>query len=189
MLVTQIVLLIASTAFGFITLALLARFFMQWGRVSFRNPAGNFVIAVTDWVVMPFRRIVPGLFGLDMASLLPAWIAQVLYATIELVLSGMPMGTLAAVPLFGLIGLARMATYLVFFVVLAAAILSWVGQHSPMAMVFDALARPFLAPFRRLIRPFNGIDLSPLVLLVLLQIVLLVLNRMWLGALAFSPVS
>ncbi|MDR1063081.1 MAG: YggT family protein [Azoarcus sp.] len=184
---TQIVLLIAGTAFGFITLTLLARFFMQWGRVSFRNPVGHFVIAVTDWAVMPLRRIVPGLFGLDMASLLPAWAAQMLYATVELTLRGASAGTLAAVPLFGLIGLARMSTYLVFFVVLAAAILSWVGPHLPAAAVFDALARPFLAPFRRLIRPFNGIDLSPLVLLVLLQIVLLVLDQMRSGALAWSP--
>ena len=187
MLVTQIVLLIASTEFGFITLALLARFFMQWGRIPFRNQVGHFVIAVTDWAVMPLRRVIPGLFGLDMASLLPAWIAQMLYATIELALYGAPAGTLAAIPLFGLIGLARMATYLVFFVVLAAAILSWVGQHSPAAAVFDALARPFLAPFRRLIPPFSGIDLSPLALLVVLQIVLMVLEWMRQGVLALPP--
>ncbi|MDR1462780.1 MAG: YggT family protein [Azoarcus sp.] len=189
MLVIQIVLLIAGMVFGFITLALLARFFMQWGRVSFRNSVGDFVIAVTDWAVMPLRRIVPGLFGLDMASLLPAWAAQMIYAAIELSLHGMSAGALAAIPLLGVIGLARMAVYLVFFVVLAAAILSWVGPHLPAAMVFDALARPFLAPFRRLIRPLNGIDLSPLVLLVLLQIILLVLNQMWQGTLAWSPAS
>jgi YggT family protein len=139
---------------------------------------------------MPLRRIVPGLFGLDMASLLPAWAAQMIYAAIEqLSLHGISVGALAAIPLLGVIGLARMAVYLVFFVVLAAAILSWVGPHLPAATVFDALARPFLAPFRRLIRPLNGIDLSPLVLLVLLQIILLVLKQMWLGTLAWSPVS
>ncbi|MDR1661867.1 MAG: YggT family protein [Azoarcus sp.] len=189
MLLTQIVLLIAGTAFGFVTLALLARFFMQWGRVPFRNPVGHFVIAVTDWAVMPLRRFIPGLFGLDMASLLPAWIAQMLHTAIELALVGVPVATLTAVPLFGLIGLARMAVYLVFFVVLAAAVLSWVGQHSPTAAVFDALARPFLAPFRRLIPPFNGIDLSPLVLLVVLQIVLLALDRMRMSVLALPLVA
>ncbi len=173
----QIVLLIAGTVFGFITLVLLARFFMQWGRVSFRNPIGHFVITVTDWIVMPTRRVIPGLFGLDMASLLLAWIAQMLYALIEIGL-GLPVSTLLAVPLLGLIDLVRMATYLIFGVVLVSVVLSWVGARTPAAYVFDELARPFLAPFRRLIPPLGGIDLSPLVLLLILQIVLLVIARL-----------
>jgi len=173
----QIVLLIAGTVFGFITLVLLARFFMQWGRVSFRNPIGHFVITVTDWIVMPARRVIPGLFGLDMASLLLAWVAQMLYVLIEIGL-GLPVSTLLAVPLLGLIDLARMATYLVIGVVLVSAVLSWVGARTPAAYVFDELSRPFLAPFRRLIPPLGGIDLSPLVLLLILQIVLLVIARL-----------
>ncbi|MDR2926516.1 MAG: YggT family protein [Azoarcus sp.] len=173
----QIVLLIAGTVFGFVTLALLARFFMQWGRVSFRNPIGHFVIAVTDWAVMPARRVIPGLFGLDMASLLLAWATQLLYVLIEAGF-GVSADTPFAILLLSLIGLARMATYFVFGVVLVSALLSWVGPRNPAAYVFDELSRPFLAPFRRLIRPLGGIDLSPLVLLLALQIVLLVIERL-----------
>ncbi|MCL2160974.1 MAG: YggT family protein [Betaproteobacteria bacterium] len=173
----QIVLLIAGTVFGFITLVLLARFFMQWGRVSFRNPIGHFVITVTDWAVMPARRIIPGLFGLDMASLLLAWVTQILYVLIQIGL-GLKVSSSLAIPLLGLVDLARMATYLVFGVVLVSVVLSWVGSRSPAAYVFDELSRPFLAPFRRLIPPLGGIDLSPLVLLLVLQIVLLVIARL-----------
>ena len=180
----QIVLLIAGTVFGFITLVLLARFFMQWGRVSFRNPIGHFVITVTDWAVMPARRIIPGLFGLDMASLLLAWVTQILYVLVRIGL-GLKVSSSLAIPLLGLVDLARMATYLVFGVVLVSIVLSWVGSRSPAAYVFDELSRPFLAPFRRLIRPLGGIDLSPLVLLLVLQIVLLVIGRLWMSLLAF----
>jgi YggT family protein len=182
----QIMLLIAGTATGFITLVLLARFFMQWGRVSFRNPVGHFIIVMTDWVVLPLRRIIPGFFGLDMASLLPAWVAQMLYGSLELLSRGARMSTLVGIPLLGLLDLARMATYLVFGVVLVAAVLSWVGPQAPAAYVFEALARPFLAPFRRLIRPVGGIDLSPLALLLALQIVLMLLGSLRMNLLSLS---
>ncbi|MCL2643929.1 MAG: YggT family protein [Betaproteobacteria bacterium] len=173
----QIVLLISGTVLGFITLALLARFFMQWGRVSFRNPIGQFVISITDWAVMPARRFIPGLFGLDMASLLLAWVAQVLYILIEISL-GMLVSTPISISLLGFVDLARMATYLIFVIVIVSVVLSWVSPRAPMAYVFNELSRPFLAPFRRLIRPLGGIDLSPLVLLLVLQIVLLVIAHL-----------
>src|SRR5574337_311800 len=66
---TSILLLLLDTACGFVTLMLLARFLMQWARVSFRNPLGQFVVATTDWAVRPLRRVLPGLMGLDLASL------------------------------------------------------------------------------------------------------------------------
>ena len=65
--------------FGFFTLALLARFAMQWTRASFRNPLGQFVVAVTDWAVVPVRRLVPSAFGVDLATLLLAWLAQAMF--------------------------------------------------------------------------------------------------------------
>ena len=177
----NILLLILDVAVSFITMLLLARFFMQWQRVSFRNQIGQFVVATTDWVVRPLRRVIPGLMGLDMASLLPAWIFQTLFVFIELSLRGVPMGGGVAGLLLGLWGLgllevARMAIYLIFAVVLISAILSWVSPHAPAAPVFHGLADPFLRPFRRIIPLVANIDLSPLVLLLLLQILLTILG-------------
>jgi len=177
----NILLLVLNTAFGFITLMLLARFFMQWQRVSFRNQIGQFVVTTTDWVVRPLRRVIPGLLGLDMASLIPAWIFQTLFVFIELTLRGAPLGGSVGGLLLGLWGLgllelARMAIYLVFGVVLMSAILSWVSPHSPAAPVFHNLSAPFLRPFRRIIPPIANVDLSPLVLLLVLQIVLMLLG-------------
>lgn len=177
----NILLLIVDTAGGFLTLMLLARFYMQWQRISFRNQIGHFVVTTTDWIVRPLRRFVPGVFGLDMASLLPAWVVQVLLVAIELSLRGAVFsGNVGSVLLglwgVGLIELMRMMIYLVFAVVLGSAVLSWVSPHAPLAPLLHALADPFLRPFRRVVPSIANVDLSPLVLLLVLQIVLMVLG-------------
>jgi YggT family protein len=68
----QIGIFLVETVTGFFVIMLLARFHFQWLRVPFRNPAGEFVLATTSWMVVPARRVVPGLAGLDLASLLLA---------------------------------------------------------------------------------------------------------------------
>ena len=177
----NVLLLILNTLVGFLSLMLLARFFMQWQRVSFRNQIGHFVVTTTDWLVRPLRRFVPGLFGLDMASLLPVWVLQTALVFVELMLHGVPLGGGAAGALLGIWGLGlvetlRMMVYLVFAVVLVSAVLSWVSPHAPAAPLFHALAEPFLRPFRRIVPSIANVDLSPLVLLLVLQVVLMVLG-------------
>ncbi len=75
---SQIADLLIRTAFGFFVYALLLRFYMQWLRAPFRNPVGQFVTALTDWAVRPARRLIPGLFGVDLASILIAWFIEAL---------------------------------------------------------------------------------------------------------------
>lgn len=183
----QILLFVIDSVCGFFTLALLARFALQWARAPFRNPLGQFVIAVTDWMLRPVRPLVPGLFGLDMASLLLAWLWQVVNQGLALGLSGV-FAVVAPAPalvvaVLAAIELLRMGLYLVFGAVLIAAIFSWVNPYAPMAALFDALTRPLLRPFRRLIPPVGGVDLSPLVLLLVLQILLFVLATLRNGVL------
>ena len=178
---TNILLLLVNAAGGFLTLMLLARFYMQWQRISFRNQIGQFVVTTTDWLVRPLRRFVPGVFGLDMASLLPAWVVQVLMVAIELSLHGAVFsGNVGAVLVglwgVGLIELMRMIVYLVIAVVLGSAVLSWFGPQAPLAPLLHSLATPFLRPFRRIVPSIANVDLSPLVLLLVLQIVLMVLG-------------
>ena len=180
---TNILLLLVNAAGGFLTLMLLARFYMQWQRISFRNQIGQLVVTTTDWLVRPLRRFVPGLFGLDMASLLPAWVVQVLMVAIELSLHGAVFsGNVGAVLLglwgVGLIELTRMMVYLVIAVVLGSAVLSWFGPQAPLAPLLHSLAEPFLRPFRRIVPTIANVDLSPLLLLLVLQIVLMLLGGM-----------
>ncbi len=166
---------LVDTVGGLLSGVLLARFVMQWQRISFRNPLGQFVVATTDWLVVPLRRLVPGFGGLDLASLLPAWVVQVLVVFVALAVRGVigsadPLGLLVVMWGVGLLETVKVALYLLMGVVLMSAIFSWVNPHAPLAGVINALAEPFLRPFRRVIPPIGGVDLSPIGLLLLLQV-------------------
>ena len=178
----QIILFILDTVCGLLTLALLVRFALQWARASFRNPLGQFIVAVTDWMVRPARRVVPGLFGLDLASLLMAWLWQVIYQGIALGLSGVLLVVSPApalvVLLLAALEVVKIGLYLVMGAVMVSAVFSWVNPYAPLAEVFNTLTRPLLRPFRRFIPPVGGVDLSPLALLLVLQIALFVVAGM-----------
>lgn len=175
----QILLFILDTVCGFLTLALLVRFAMQWARVPFRNPLGQFIVAVTDWMVRPVRRLIPGLFGLDMASLFLAWLWQVAYQGIALGFTGVLLAVSPAptfvVAALALLEVAKISLYLVIGAVIVSAVFSWVNPYAPLAEVFNTLTRPLLRPFRRYIPPVGGVDLSPLALLLVLQVALFVI--------------
>lgn len=157
----------------------LLRFLMQWARVPFRNPIGQFVIAASDWAVLPLRRVVPGLWGVDMSSLLLAWLVQYIYYMLAFALSSIggfealvTPAVIGTVALAALVETARLFLYLIFGIVILTAIMSWVNPYAPMAPVLNALARPFLAPFQRIIPSIGGVDLSPIALIIVLQLLL-----------------
>jgi len=177
----QIITLLLETITGLLTLALLIRFIMQWARAPFRNPLGQFVIAATDWMVRPVRRFIPGLLGLDMASLLLAWLWQGVFLGISLGLAGaFSSGAVSPAPTFMVALLAifetiKLGIYVAIGAVIVSAVLSWVNPYAPMADVFNAVSQPLLRPFRRVIPTLGGMDLSPLALLLALQVALIVL--------------
>ncbi|MBL8483066.1 MAG: YggT family protein [Rhodocyclaceae bacterium] len=186
---TQLLLLILDAVFGFFTSVLLARFYMQWARVSFRNQIGVFVIAVTDWIVQPARRIFPLRSSLDLPTLLCAWVLQVLLSLLTAWIAGMALSSLlnsiVGLMLIGVLELIRLSVFFLMFVVIVAAVMSWISSYNPLATVLTGIARPFLRPFQRMLPPVGGVDLSPLLLLLVLQMVLLLIGwaRSGLGSL------
>ena len=179
----QISELLVDALAGFVVFLLLARFLMQWLRVPFRNPAGEFVIATTNWAVLPLRRVIPSVAGLDLASLIAAWLAQMLALWAVAALRGWALGTLpgtavAILAAVALVDLIRFGCYILAFAVIVQAVLSWVSPYSPVAPIFDAMPRPFLQPVRRFVPPLANVDLSPLVLLILLQVLLIPLAHL-----------
>lgn len=173
----QIGVYLVETVFGFFVLLLLARFHFQWLRVPFRNPVGEFVLATTGWMVMPARRVIPGLAGLDLATLLLAWTLQSLCVWAIAAMRGVDP-SLVDIVLRAALDLLRYSLYLLVFAILVQVIFSWINPYAPMAPVFNAMTAPFLRPLRRFIPPLGGIDLTPLVLLVIIQIVLIVLANL-----------
>jgi YggT family protein len=178
MMLFQILSLLLGTAADLLALAFLARVWMQWTRAPFRNPVGEFIAAATNWAALPLRRVIPGLLGIDMASVCAAWLVQIAFFGIMAGLTGLV--AIAPGAMFSIIWLAalavlRMFIYLLMGVIIVAALLSWINPHAPAMSMFDALSRPLLLPVRRRLPPLGGIDLSPLVVLLLLQVVLIVL--------------
>ena len=173
----QIAVFLVDTVAGFFVFMLLARFHFQWLRVPFRNPVGEFVLATTSWMVAPVRRVVPGLAGLDLPTLLLAWVLQALGLWLQAAILGAEPGALT-VAVVALIDLVRYSFYILIFAVIVQAVLSWVNPYTPLAPAFDALTRPFLRPLRRFVPTVGNVDLTPLVLMVILYVLLIVLNHM-----------
>ena len=165
---------------GFMTVALLLRFYMQAFRVSFGNQIGAFIVQLTNWLVKPLRKLLPGLFGLDLASLVPAYLLQVLLLLAVFALRG-GLEVLAIERLLALIfwqgalATLRLSIYLLIGALFLQAIISWVSPHSPLAQPVAQLTRPFLRPIQRFVPPIAAIDLSPLIAILLAQLVLIFL--------------
>ncbi len=168
----QILHFLIETLAAFFVYLLLARFHFQWLRVPFRNQVGEFVVATTNWIVQPARRVIPPLAGLDLASVVAAWLLQ-LIALVLLAALSRPAPGIAALAVVALVDLVRFSLYILSFAVVVQAILSWVNPETPLGPVFDALTRPFLRPLRRVLPPIANVDLSPLVLLIVLQVLLI----------------
>lgn len=154
------------------------RFYMQWARVPFRNPFARFIIKVTDFAVRPARRVIPGLFGLDLASLLMFFLAECLLVLASHWLMGYPFAAAGSQvwPGFALMAVAsslRLAIYVCMGLVVIQAIMSWVNPFSPYASVFYALTQPLIGPFQRILPNIGGVDLSPLAVFILMQLVLI----------------
>ncbi len=175
----QILTFLLETLLGIFSLALFLRFYMQLLRAPYRNPLSQFLIAFTDFIVRPARRIIPGLRGMDLSTLLLAWLAQCALLAGTLVLKGYDfssaMGAAAGgLGLLALVEIIKMPLYITLITVIMQAILSWVSPHSPIAPLLDSFTRPFLGIFRRRIPLIANVDLSPLFVLVLIQLLLMV---------------
>ena len=168
----QIGQLIIETIANFFVFALLLRFFMQLFRAPFRNPVGQFLTAVSNWMVLPARRVIPGLFGTDLATLVLAWVIQILSMLLIGALLGAAniTGALALILPMALIELLRHSLRMLIVLVIAQVVVSWMNSYTPLSPVFDALTRPFYNLFRRFIPPIGSVDLSPLFVVLLAQI-------------------
>lgn len=170
---------LVQTLGNLFVVAVLLRFLMQLLRVPFRNPFAQFILAVTDFAVKPLRRVIPGLFGLDWASLILGLAVEFLVLLAGYWLQGFPFGLAGAKIWPVLIGLAlvrllSLAVYLLMGLVLVRAVLSWVNPYSPLAPVIYELSEPFLRPLRRVVPTIANVDLTPMVLFLLCQLVLMV---------------
>ncbi len=152
-------------------LVVLLRFMLQAVRANFYNPICQFIVRATQPLLKPLRRVIPSMFGLDMSSLVLALIVQMILFAIILTLSYIPFNVLGLL-LWAPIGLFALFLKIWFFAMIISVILSWVapGSQSPGAELAYQLSEPLLAPFRRVVPNLGGLDISPILAFIVIQL-------------------
>lgn len=176
----QAILFLLDAVISFFCTLFLLRFMMQAMRVSFAGQLGHFVVSLTNWAVKPLRRIIPGLGGLDWSSVFAAYALQLLLTGVIVGLSSrygeMDIGGLVPGLLwFALRALLRLTVYIMIGALILQAVLSWINPYSPLSAPAQQLTSPLLDPIRRFVPFIGGIDLSPLIAILLLQVLLMLL--------------
>lgn len=175
---TNALIFLVNTVFGLFVVALLLRFYLQWARAPHRNPLSEFLQALTDFMVRPARRLVPGLWGLDLSTLVLAWLVQLVEILLVLQIRDYGLGpaagqSLAAAGLLAAVMILKIGLYVVMVAVIVQVVLSWVGPYSPLMPLANSMTRPFLRVFQRRVPPIGNVDLSPLFVVVVIQLLLM----------------
>ena len=173
--IARFLLNIVFTLYGAV---LLLRLWLQFVRLPPYNPVSRTVFQVTDWIVIPLRRVLGGRGGIDWACVAAAWLTALVYLAAVMLQGGAnPLSILPDGLWIALLLMLKWGINLVMWVTLLMAILSWVNPSAPAMPVLYALTAPLLDPIRRILPSLGGLDLSPLVLFLLTQIALMVLSR------------
>ncbi len=169
------------------------RFILQWVRADFRNPVTQFFVRITNPLVIPARRMIPSIRGLDTATIVIIVLLELLITVILVNLTCLNQAYFIQIIGLVLLRIVYMTLRIYLFVIFIYVLLSWIspGTFSPVASLLSSIAEPVLRPFRRLIPPIAGFDLSALFTLIAIQAVtmLLPIGRIVAGMGCFSIVQ
>ena len=180
-----------QTLLSLYLIAMLLRFLLQLVRADFYNPISQFVVKITNPLVIPLRKVIPGYGGVDVATLLLAVLLQIAgIAAIFLIRFGVIPAPLQLL-LGGVLGVVALLVQMYFFALLAMIILSWVAQGSrhPAIFLLYQITEPLMAPVRKILPPMGGLDFSPILAFILINIAQIALAHMAaaVGVLGFAP--
>jgi YggT family protein len=158
-------------------LVLLLRFWMPWLRADFRNPLAQGILRFTSPIVIPVRRIVPSFGRMDTATVLVAFVIQYLTVLLLLLILGQTAG-IAAIVVTSIVKLVVLSINLFVYAIFIRIILSWISQggYNPATAIITTLTEPLLRPFRRILPPMGGFDISPIFAVILLLAATIVVN-------------
>jgi YggT family protein len=175
----EITIYLLQTALTLLLFAALLRFLLQAVRADFYNPICQFLVKVTNPMILPLRRLIPAFGGIDTASLVLLLLVQIagLVAMLALLGAGWPNPLL--IVLWAVIAIAALLVQFYFFALLAMIIVSWVapGSRHPLVALLYQITEPVMAPVRRIIPPLGGLDFSPIAVFIMINILQIVLRN------------
>lgn len=176
--------LILQVVFGLYILAVLLRFLFQLVRADFYNPVSQFVVALTNPVLRPLRRLVPGLFGVDVASLLLLLLLKIIEIYLVAALLGATLA-LGGVVVVAIAELIILTLHVFMVAIIVRAVVSWFlphgGYNNPVMGLLIRLTDRLLRPAQRVVPTIGGLDLSPIAVLVVLQLAVMLVRHLLVG--------
>ncbi len=174
---TNPLIFLIQTLGGLYAFVAMLRFLLQLTKADFYNPISQFVVKVTSPVLMPLRRFIPGFRGMDISSLVLAWLVKTAVLFLVGILAGLGLASIGAV-IWSIPALVELTLDVFIYAIIIRVVLSWVnpGTANPMAILIDRLTDPIMAPVQQRLPAIGGLDLSPIAVtigLVLLQMLLI----------------
>lgn len=171
-------LLLINTVIGIYLLLVLLRFMLQLAKADFYNPISQFIVKATNPILVPMRRVIPGWGGLDLSSLLLALIVQVIGVALVMLLAGYSLNPLY-MALWSVLLVANLALKIYFWGLIIVVVSSWIAPHSynPALVLIAQIIEPVVKPIRKIMPDLGGLDLSPIVVFMTINILQIVLRH------------
>jgi YggT family protein len=164
--------------------AMLLRFLLQVVKADFYNPISQFLVKVTNPLVIPLRKLIPSYGGLDIATLLLAVILQAIGIVAILMLNALGFPSPLLLLVWSVLGVISLLVNIYFFALLAMIILSWIapGSRNPAVYLLYQITEPVMAPVRKILPAMGGLDFSPILVFILINVIQIALRHMAAGA-------
>jgi YggT family protein len=175
---TQVGLLVINTLVGLYLLLVVLRFLLQLVRADFYNPVSQFIVKATNLPLIPLRKMIPGFGGIDIASLVLALLVQAVAIILILLLNGIQPPPLQ-VAMWSAIGILSLLLKVYFWGLLITVIASWVAPNSynPVLILINQILEPAMKPIRKIMPDMGGIDISPIIMFLLIQVLEILLVK------------
>ena len=176
----EILAYLVQTLLSLYLVAMLLRFLLQLVRADFYNPISQFLVKITNPLVVPMRKLIPGFAGMDVASLVLAVTLQLAGIVVLLMMHGLGLPGIIQLLLWSALGVIALLVNIYFFALLAMIILSWVapGSRHPAIYLLHQITEPVMAPVRKLLPPMGGLDFSPILVFILINVIQIVLRNL-----------
>ncbi|MGK0247473.1 MAG: YggT family protein [Oleispira sp.] len=175
---TQVGLLLINTLVGLYLMLVVMRFLLQLVRADFYNPISQFIVKATNLPLIPLRKVIPGIGGIDVASIVLALLVQAVAIVLILLLNGIQPPPLQVV-IWSAIGILSLLLKVYFWGLLITVIASWVAPNSynPVLILINQILEPAMKPIRKIMPDLGGIDISPIIMFLLIQVLEILLVK------------